>query len=80
LDPTLEGGRVVSAVSKVVRVRYEGGVLKPLEPLELEEGEELLVKIIVAGEKRKLIRKHRGALGPAPRELLDRFMLEAEGQ
>ena len=30
---------------RVVRVRYEGGVLKPLEPLDLEEGEILLVTI-----------------------------------
>ncbi len=30
---------------KVVRVRYEEGVLKPLEPLDLEEGEVLVVSI-----------------------------------
>jgi len=27
-------------LSRVIRVRYENGVLKPLEHLELEEGEE----------------------------------------
>ena len=32
-------------MAKVVRVRYEDGVLKPLEPLDLEEGEILLVTI-----------------------------------
>lgn len=32
-------------MSKVVRVRYENGVLKPLEPLALREGEE--VEIII---------------------------------
>ena len=32
-------------MSKVIRVRYEKGVLKPLEPLDLEEGEILLVSI-----------------------------------
>ena len=67
-------------MSKVIRVRYEKGVLKPLEPLELSEGEELLVKIVEAEERRGMIKRHRGALGPAPKELLDRFMLEAEGQ
>ena len=66
-------------MSKVIRVRYEKGVLKPLEPLEFREGEEVLVKII-AVEERRLLRRHRGALGPAPRDLLDRFMLEAEEQ
>ena len=67
-------------MSKVIRVRYEEGVLKPLEPLEFKEGEEVLVKVIAVEERRRLLRKHRGALGSAPKELLDRFMLEAEEQ
>ncbi len=32
-------------MAKIVRVRYEKGVLKPLEPLELEEGEELILEV-----------------------------------
>ena len=32
-------------MSKVIRVRYEKGVLKPLEPLKLREGEEVEVII-----------------------------------
>ena len=32
-------------MSKVIRVKYEDGILKPLEPLDLEEGEVLLVLI-----------------------------------
>jgi len=32
-------------LSRVIRARYEKGVLKPLEPLELEEGEEVIVSI-----------------------------------
>ena len=32
-------------MSKVIRVKYENGVLKPLEPLDLEEGEILVVTI-----------------------------------
>ena len=67
-------------LSKVIKVKYEKGVLKPLEPLELREGEEVLVKIIAVEERRELLRRHRGALGPAPKDLLDRFMLEAEEQ
>ena len=31
---------------KVVRVRYEKGVLKPLEPLELREGEEVRIRLL----------------------------------
>ncbi len=34
-----------SGLSKVIRVRYEKGVLKPLEELDLEEGEEVEVVI-----------------------------------
>ena len=30
---------------KVVRVKYENGVLKPLEPLGFNEGEELIVEV-----------------------------------
>ena len=30
-------------MSKAIRVKYENGVLKPLEPLGLEEGEEVIV-------------------------------------
>ncbi len=37
-----------------IRVRYEGGVLKPLEELDLEEGEE--VEIIIVGRSRGLSR------------------------
>jgi len=32
-------------MSKVIRARYERGVLKPLEPIELKEGEELILEI-----------------------------------
>ncbi|MEB3773836.1 MAG: antitoxin family protein [Desulfurococcales archaeon] len=33
-------------MSKVVRVRYEKGVLRPLEPLELREGEEVRIQVL----------------------------------
>jgi len=32
-------------MAKAIRVRYEKGVLRPLEPVELHEGEELIVII-----------------------------------
>ena len=57
-------------MSKVVRVRYENGVLKPLEPLDLEEGEEALVTI--KRDIRSVLRKYRGALGRSlMKELLE---------
>ena len=67
-------------MSKVIRVRYEKGVLKPLDSVNFEEGEELLVKVMGVERRRKVLRKYRGVLGSVPKELLDRFMLEAEEQ
>ena len=67
-------------MSKVIRVRYEKGVLKPLDSVDFKEGEELLIKVVRAERKRRVLRKYRGVPGPAPKELLDRFMLEAEEQ
>ncbi len=67
-------------MSKVIRVRYENGVLRPLDRVDFEEGEELLVRVVSVENRRKILRKYRGALGPVPKELLDRFMLEAEEQ
>jgi len=32
-------------LSKAIRVKYEKGVLKPLEPVDLKEGEEIVVVI-----------------------------------
>ncbi len=33
-------------MSKVIRVKYEKGVLKPLEPLRLREGEEIRIQVL----------------------------------
>jgi len=57
-------------VSKAIRAKYERGVLKPLEPLDLEEGEEVLVT--VKRGLREVLRKYRGALGKSSiKELLE---------
>ena len=54
-------------MSKVIRVKYEKGVLKPLEPLNLEEGEEVQIIIqpseSVAEKLYGIARKHRPNLG-----------------
>jgi len=68
-------------MARVVRARYEGGVLKLLEEVDLGEGEEVVVRIEGLEEgRRKVLEELRGILGPASKELLDRFMLEAEVQ
>ena len=68
LDITNHNGG--SDLSKVVRVRYEKGVLRPLEPIDLEEGEEALITI--KRDIRRVLKKYRGALGKSSiRELLE---------
>jgi predicted DNA-binding antitoxin AbrB/MazE fold protein len=37
---------MVATVSKVIRVKYEKGLLKPLDPLDAKEGEILLVRVV----------------------------------
>jgi predicted DNA-binding antitoxin AbrB/MazE fold protein len=57
-------------MAKVIRARYENGVLKPLEPVDLEEGEEVLVT--VKRDIRKVLKKYRGVLGRSSiKELLE---------
>ncbi|PUA31378.1 MAG: hypothetical protein B7O98_09390 [Zestosphaera tikiterensis] len=57
-------------MSKVIRVRYENGALKPLEPVDLEEGEEVLIAI--RRDIRKILKKYRGILGRSSiKELLE---------
>jgi len=70
----------VFEVSRVIKARYEKGVLKLLEPLQLREGEEVLVRIERPEDRRKIVEEFYGKCGPAPKELLDEFMLEAEAQ
>ena len=62
-------------MSKVIRVRYERGVLKPLEPVELREGEEVRVRI----EKnlRERLKDLIGVLGESSEEELERYLEEA---
>ena len=67
-------------MSKVVRARYEKGVLKPLEPLGLNDGEEVLVRVERIVDKKRIVEEFYGKRGSAPKELLDEFMLEAEAQ
>ena len=66
-------------MSKVIRVRYERGVLKPLEPVELQEGEELVVFI----RKRRVsgvLDKYVGLFGKASVEELKEYEEEAQAQ
>ncbi len=66
-------------MSKVIRVKYENGVLKPLEPVELREGEEIVVFI----RKRRVgevLKKYAGMFGRADIEELRKYEEEAQAQ
>ena len=65
-------------MSKAVRAVYKNGVLKLLEPVELEEGEEVLVKLERYEDRVKRLRKYRGVLGKASKEEVEELLLEAK--
>ena len=66
-------------MSKVIRVRYEQGVLKPLEPVELQEGEELVV-FICKHRVSEVLDKYVGLFGKASVEELKKYEEEAQAQ
>ena len=65
-------------MSNVIRVRYEKGMLKPLEPVDLREGEEVFVRLERYDDRVRKLRKYRGILGKASREEIEELLLEAE--
>ena len=65
-------------MSRTVRARYERGVLKPLEPVELKEGEEVIVRLETYEDRIRRLRKYRGILGKASKEEIEELLLEAE--
>jgi len=62
-------------LSKVIRARYEKGVLKPLEPVKLREGEE--VRIRIEENIRERLKGIIGVLGESSEEELERYLEEA---
>ena len=62
-------------MSKVIRARYEKGVLKPLEPVKLREGEE--VRIRIEENIRERLKGIIGVLGESSEEELERYLEEA---
>jgi len=62
----------------VIKAKYENGVLKPLEPLQLREGEEVFVRLETYEDRIKRLRKYRGILGKASKEEIEELLLEAK--
>ncbi len=65
-------------MSKVIRVRYENGVLKPLSSVNLKEGREY--KVIVEEDIDELIKKYKGVLGKSSAEEFKELEEEAQVQ
>ena len=68
----------MSRVARPVRARYEKGVLRLLEPVKLEEGEEVLIRIERPGDREKIVEKYKGFMGEIEEEELERLIEEAE--
>ncbi len=68
-------------MSRIIRVRYENGVLKPLEPVEFREGQELVIEVKDPEEverRKRILEKFKGILGPVDPKLLEEALEEAE--
>jgi predicted DNA-binding antitoxin AbrB/MazE fold protein len=71
--------RYVPRTAKVLRARYENGVLKPLEPVDLRDGEEVIV-FIRKRSVREVLNKYVGLFGEAGVEKLEQYEEEAQAQ
>ncbi len=65
---------------KAIRVKYENGILKPLEPVELHEGEEVIVVFIRKRRVSEVLDKYVGLFGKASVEELKEYEEEAQAQ
>ncbi|MCE4605740.1 MAG: antitoxin family protein [Desulfurococcales archaeon] len=65
-------------MSRVIKVVYEKGVLKPLDHVDLKEGKEY--RIIVEEDIDELIKKYRGVLGKSSIEEFRELEEEAQTQ
>jgi len=74
----LRGTHNMSRYVKLARARYERGVLKLLEPVDLEEGEEVIVRIEKPRERDEIIERYKGFMGEIDEEELERLIEEAE--
>ena len=63
---------------RVVKAVYKDDVLKLLEPVDLREGEEVLVRLERHNDRAKRLRKYRGILGKANKEEIEELLLEAK--
>ena len=65
-------------MSRVIRARFEGGVLKLLDRINLRDGEEVLVRVEKPGDRERIIDEYKGFLGEISEEELEELIEEAE--
>ncbi|RLF04241.1 MAG: hypothetical protein DRJ60_07385 [Thermoprotei archaeon] len=65
-------------MARTIRVRFEGGVLHPLDRVEFREGEELVIRVVSLDERKRLLERYRGFAGRASKEELDELLHEAK--
>ena len=65
-------------MTRVMRVRYKGGVLVPEEPLDLEEGREY--RAVMEEDIDELVKRYRGALGKSSIEEFRELDEETQAQ
>ncbi len=63
---------------RVVRARYEGGVLKLLDRIDLRDGEEVVVWVEKPEERERVIDEFKGFLGGISEKELEELIGEAE--
>ena len=62
-------------MARVIRVRYENGVLKPLEKLDFKEGEELIIVV-----KSKSFYELARSISVEAKEDIDKVLEEVRGR
>ncbi len=67
-------------MARIVEAIYENGVLKPLEKLDLREGQRVRIRIIEEEDVEVLLKKYRGCLGRASVRELEEIEEEAQYQ
>ncbi|MCE4613676.1 MAG: antitoxin family protein [Desulfurococcales archaeon] len=68
----------VAGLLRVVRARYEGGVLKLLDRIDLRDGEEVVVWVEKPEERERVIDEFKGFLGGISEKELEELIGEAE--
>jgi len=65
-------------LSRAIRARYKGGVLVPLDRVDLREDEEVVARIERTLDRENVVEKYKGFMGEIGEEELEELIAEAE--